>query len=59
MYQFALRHCITDTALISLVGTHVPKDAKSATLYKLENSSNHDLGSPLYTYRMPQAVRRP
>lgn len=39
LYHFALRHCITDTAfseLISLVDTHVPKDAKSATsLYKL------------------------
>ena len=57
LYQFALRHCITDTAfseLISLVDTHVPKDAKSATsLYKLRKffeSNFNDLGSQLYTY---------
>ena len=58
LYQFALRHCITDTAfseLISLVDTHLPKDAKSATsLYKLRKffeSSFSDLGSQLYTHR--------
>ena len=57
LYQFALRHCITDTAfseLISLVDTHVPKDAKPATsLYKLRNffeSKFNDLGLQLYTY---------
>ena len=57
LYQFALRHCITDTAfseLISLVDTHVPKDAKSATsLYKLRKffeSNFNNLGSQLYTY---------
>ena len=57
MYQFALRHCITDTAfseLISLVDTHVPKDAMSATsLYKLRKFFEfnfNNLGSQLFSY---------
>ena len=39
LYQYALRHCLMKQAfmeLISLVDTHVPKDAKTASsLYKL------------------------
>ena len=57
LYQFSLRHCITQTAfseLISLVDTHVPKDAKSVTsLYKLRKffeTNFNDLGSQLYNY---------
>ena len=57
LYQFSLRHCITQTAfseLISLVDTHTPKDAKSATLlYKLRvffETNFNDLGSQLYNY---------
>ena len=57
LYQYSLRHCITQTAfseLISLVDTHLPKDAKSATsLYKLRKffeTNLNDLGSQLYSY---------